>query len=155
MNKDHNIGALVATPDAGVAFNSVAAGLNDNTEKVGVIIDREAHGLPLSMSLVAILKAVLGAGNTLSLGYRIEHGNDPALADTTNLVTLPCAGNVVLTGPVGGATLSTTVKADVDLGGAHRYIRVNVTTDLSAANTDTAVAAAAVVFGGGEWVPQV
>jgi hypothetical protein len=155
MNRDHNIGSFLAPVDSGVIFNSIAGSTNDNSEKAGVIIDRGAHEVPLSMSLLMPFKAVLGAAATLKLGYRIEHGNDSALADTADFASVAVAGNVVATANASGQTLSGIAKADIDLGGAKRYLRINLTTDLSAANTDTSVQAAVAVFGGESVIPAV
>jgi hypothetical protein len=153
MNRDHNIGAFIAAVNTGVAYNSVAAGSNDNTEKAGAIIDRAAHKTPLSMSLLIQYLAVLAATKTIKVGYRIEHGNDSALADTADFASLTPA--VAATGGAGGSTESGVVKFDIDLGGAKRYLRINVTTDLSATSADTANAAAVAVFGGEDVVPAV
>jgi hypothetical protein len=153
MNRDHNIGAFIAAIDSGVDFNSVAAGSNDNTEKAGAIIDRVAHKSPLSMSLLIAYTAVLSAANTIKIGYRIEHGNDPALADTADFAALTIANAAVLA--TGAGTKTGVVKVDLDLGGAHRYLRVNITDDLSAANTDTSVCGAVVIFGGEDVVPSI
>ena len=58
------------------------------------------------------------------------------------------------TGATGGSTETGTIEINVSLRGARRYVRVNFTPDLSAANTDTAALSAVIVFGGAERLPQ-
>jgi hypothetical protein len=151
----HNIGAYIAAVDTGVAFNSVAAGANDNAEKAGVIIDRTLHGNALSASLIIQYVATLTDAKKLNVGYRIEHGDDAALADTADLIKVLPAAGTVLNAPAGGGAASGVTKVDLDLGGAKRYLRVNVTADLSAVGADVAVAAEVLAMGGEQVLPAV
>lgn len=150
----HNIGSQIAAVDSGVAFNTVAGGAADNVEQVGAIIDRTQHGAALSASLLIPYRANLAAGQSLKIGYRVEHGADAALADTSDFVkVLPAANQVA--NSVAGGVVTGVVKVDLDLAGAKRYIRVDVTSDLSAAGVDTSVLSVALVLGGEDRVPSI
>jgi hypothetical protein len=150
----HNIGSQIAAVDTGLAFNAVAGDAVDNVEQAGVIIDRTLHGEALSASLIAQFTATLAAGKKLFLGYRIEHGDSATLADTADFAAVAVAGNQVAVSAAGGAVHGV-YKADLDLAGAKRYIRVNLTTNLDAAGVDVSCVAAALVLGGEDRAPAV
>jgi len=149
-----NIGAEI-TAKIGAIGTAVAAGAGDNTALVGQVVDRLAFGdgagAPLSAVGVAIFKTTLADGKTLSLTWKIEHGNDVGLSDTADLQTKAKA--VVSTGGAGGSTNYGAETLDIDLSGCKRYIRITVTPDLDAANTDTASLSTALIFGGFARVP--
>ena len=152
----HSIGTEIAAVDTGLNYNVVAAAGSDNAEVAGVIIDRESHGMPLSGCILIGWKATLGAAATLSIGYRLEHGDAANLSDTADFAKQLCAGNVVQTASASGGTYHGVLKVDLDLAGAKRYLRLNITEDLSAANTDVAVLSASpMVFGGEQVGPAI
>lgn len=126
-----------------------AGGAGDNTLVTGVIIDRAAYGWPESMVAAIPWLATLAASATLSVGWTLQHGDNSGLSDAATLASAAAA--VVGTG---AGTLSGTLEANLSLAGAKRYIRLNFTPDLSAANTDTAALSAVAVLGGAKRLPQ-
>ncbi|MFP1646112.1 hypothetical protein [Pontitalea aquivivens] len=147
-----SIGDLVAVRRAAANTAVTAGGAGDNTEVAGVILDRAAIGFPQSAVVAIPFTATLAAGATLSIAWDIDEGNNSGLSDAEVLASAAAA--VVATGPVGGGTVSGTFEANVPLSGAGRYVRLNFTPNLSAANTDTAALSAVVVFGGMDRLPQ-
>lgn len=145
----HNIGDLVSVRRAGANTAVTAGGGGDNTLVTGVIIDRAALGWPRSCVAAIPWTATLGASATLSIGYALQSGEAANLSDASNVSSQPLA--VVGTG---AGTLFGAFEANISLRGAGRYVRLNFTPDLSAANTDTAALAPVLVFGGAERLPQ-
>jgi hypothetical protein len=136
-----------------------AGGASDNAVWTGDSIDREAFAtgsLPRSLDAVVAYDATLASGATLALAWDLQ--DSPDGTNYSDLVTE--ASTVVATGPSGGGRVhgvSRIVIADANkpmgtpgygIGGARRYVRVNVTPHLSAAGTDTGVIAGVGVFGG-------
>ncbi len=149
--ENKNIGSKIAVRRAAANTAITAGGGGDNTQVTGVIIDRAALGWPQSCVVAIPFSAVLAAAATLSLAATVQSGNAANLSDATTLATR--ANGVVATGPGGGGTVTGEVEIDVDLSGAGRYVRVNFTPDLSAANTDTAALSAVMAFGGAIRLP--
>lgn len=147
-----SIGDLIAVRRAGANTAVTAGGGGDDTEVVGVILDRSAIGSPQSAVLAVPFTAALAEGETLSIGYLVQTGNAENLSDAATLQS--AAKAVVATGPTGGGTVTGTFEVNVPLGGAKARVRFNFTPDLSRANTDTAALAPVVVFGGFDRVPQ-
>lgn len=147
-----DIGALIKVDRAAANTAVTAGGAGDNTAVTGVIIDRAAIGWPESAVVAIPFTATLAAAATLSIGYTVQEGNASNLSDAATLQTASPA--VVATGPSGGGTVNGTFEASVSLRGAGRYVRVNFTPDMSAANTDTAALSAVLVTGGANRVPQ-
>jgi hypothetical protein len=99
------------------------------------------------MSLGLLCKAVLGAAATLTLkNVQLFHGDAANMSDEAALFSP--ADVVIFTDAGAGSTLRGQKQYDFDLAGAKRFIRVKFQPDLSAANTDTATVAAAIVLGG-------
>lgn len=146
-----SIGDQITVRRAAANTAITAGGGGDNTEVVGVIIDRAAIGFPQSCVVAIPFTATLAAGATLRLAWDIDDGNAANLSDAE--VLMSAASAVVATGPVGGGTVTGTFEANVPLGGAGRYVRLQFTPDLSAANTDTAALSAVIVFGGADRLP--
>ncbi|GHC12558.1 hypothetical protein GCM10007291_07280 [Gemmobacter nanjingensis] len=147
-----SIGDLVAVKRAAANTAVTAGGSGDNTEVAGVIIDRAAIGFPQSCVVAIPFTATLAAAATLTIAFDVDEGNDSALSDAEVLTSATAA--VVATGPSGGGTVAGTFEANVSLAGAGRYVRLNFTPNLSAANTDTAALSAVIVFGGMDRLPQ-
>jgi hypothetical protein len=143
------VGDEISVRRAAANTSLTAGGAGDNTLVTGVIIDRHALGLPESAVLALLWAATLAASQTLSLGWTLQHGDAANLSDAATLASATPA--VVATG-AGSPTGQ--LEANVSLRGARRYLRLNFTPDLSAANTDTATVAAAIVFGGAARLPQ-
>lgn len=145
-----NIGDLIKVDRAAANTAITAGGGGDNTEVVGVIIDRAAIGWPESAVLAIPFSAVLGAGQSLQIGYTVAEGQQSNLADAATLVT---AAQAIVASSVGGGTVTGCFEVNFSLRGAGRYVRCNFTPNLSAANTDTAALSAVLVTGGANRVP--
>lgn len=146
-----SIGDLIAVRRAAANTAATAGGSGDNTEVAGVILDRAALGFPQSAVVAIPFTATLAAGATLTIAWDIDEGNNSGLSDAEVLTSAAAA--VVATGPAGGGTVTGTFEANVSLAGAGRYVRLNFTPNLSAANTDTAALSAVIVFGGADRLP--
>uniref|UniRef100_A4WTD3 Uncharacterized protein n=1 Tax=Cereibacter sphaeroides (strain ATCC 17025 / ATH 2.4.3) TaxID=349102 RepID=A4WTD3_CERS5 len=150
--ENRSIGDKIAVRRALANTAATAGGTGDATAVTGVIIDRAALGWPKSAVLAIPFAATLAAGKTLSLAYTLQHGNDGGLSDAATLKSADAA--VVATGPSGGGAVAGTFEVNVLLEGAKRYIRLNVTPDLSATGTDAAEISGVIVFGGADRLPQ-
>jgi hypothetical protein len=150
--KNTNIGALISVLNAAGPVALTAGGAGDNTAVTGIILDRAAYGWPASAELCLAFTATLAAAATLSAAVTVQHGDDAGLSDATTFDSI--ANAVIATGPGGGGTVPGQITRAINLKGAKRYVRVNFTPDLSAANTDTARAGAVLAFGGANRLPQ-
>lgn len=121
---------------------ATAGGTGDATEVDGAYVDRQDY---LSAKLVIVGQAVLAEAATLSIAANIQDDADGAGAGVDFAPAF--ANAVVATGGAGGSTEAFKVELDFDLSTAKRYVRAQVTPNLSAANTDTCRWAAAWVFG--------
>lgn len=147
-----SIGSLISGRRAAANTAVTAGGGGDNAAVTGVTIDRAALGYPDSAVFIVTYSATLAQGATLSIAHTVQ-GSEAA--NMASPATIDSRGaTVVATGPVGGGTVTGEVEIDVSLRGAGRYVRLNFTPDLSAANTDTAALAAVAVFGGASRLPQ-
>lgn len=146
------IGDLIVARRASANAAATAGGSGDNTEVVGVIIDRAAIGWPQSCLVVIPFTATLAAADTLSIAWDIDSGDASNLAGADVLEA--ATATVVAAGPSGGGTVTGELTAKVNLAGAGRYLRLNFTPDLSRANTDTAALSSVIVFGGMDRLPQ-
>jgi hypothetical protein len=116
----------------------VAGGAGDNATVTGATIDRLGFG---NGSLAGVLNAgvaydaVLASAATLSISYVVQDSDD----GVTFASYRTGAASVVATGPAGGGAVNGVFDiGSINLSSARRYIRLNYTPDLSAANTDTA-----------------
>lgn len=125
--------------------NATAAGSGDNTAAPGVNIDTRTLADPASVVFEVWARATLAAAATLTITGKVEHSVTGS-GDWADLVT--ASSLLVLTGGSGGTTEKGVARLGADLRQANRYIRVNVTPDLSAGSTDTATLTAVAVFGG-------
>lgn len=150
---DKNIGGAIKLVRASAAATATAGGSGDAAAVTGVIIDRAELGWPKSAVFGVPFTATLAAGATLSLAMTVQDSDAANLDGAATYATR--ANAVVATGPSGGGTVTGMVELDVNLEGAKRYVRLNFTPDLSAANTDTAALGSAVAaFGGANRLPQ-
>lgn len=147
---------LTAGAPASAFVYAVAGAASNNASAVGVTLDRYQFGMPLTAVFGLASQATLGANNTLSVNTVVmQHSADGATWTTyqpgaTPVVTAP---GVVSTGPTGGGTVLALNRFGVDLRMAQRYVRLNFTPTLSAANTDTANLVALATFGGFDRLP--
>jgi len=133
---------------------ATAGGAGDNTEADGSYADRldTSSGIAKSAKLIIGYRATLAAAATLSLTVNIQDDADGSGAGTDFGPAL--AKTVVATGAGGGSTETGTVELDFDLSSAERYVRSQITPDLSAGATDTATVWATWVFFGAENGPM-
>lgn len=132
--------------------SATAGGSGDATEVNGTTIDlTQVPGSPNSVVFELPFRAVLGAANTGKITANLQ--DSPNGSDWTD-ITAP-ADILLLTGKSGGSTELGVARIGFDLTKARRYIRIQATPDLSAANTDTAVMGGGVAtFGWLNEVPQ-
>lgn len=153
MNSDTRaIGDSITVRRALANTSLTAGGGGDNSAVTGIIVDRALIGWPQSAVVAVPFTATLAAAATLSLTPTVQSGNASNLSDAASL--LAPGATVIATGGAGGSTETGCYELSVSLAGAGRYVRVNVTPDLSAANTDTAAIAGVIVFGGANRLPQ-
>ena len=135
------------------AFASLTAGgSGDDTLVTGLTFDREsfANGsLPMSAEFAALFDAVLAQAKTLSITFDVQHSVDGAtwVDFQTQVAT------VFATGPTGGGTVTGQATLGVDLTMANRYVRLNLTPDLSNTSTDTATVIGVGFFAGFDRLP--
>ena len=104
-----------------------AGGSGDNTKVTGASIDVTGFD---SAKLSVGYSATLSASQTLSLAIEMQESADGSNWDTA--VVLQTLAVVATATGTGTATIN------VPISTAKKYVRVNVTPDLSNANTDTA-----------------
>ena len=148
---DHNVDAFIGAATALDSTSATAGGAGDATLATGLAIDRAALGYPLSASFAVRYKAILAAAATLSLAASVETAVDAAFTAPVVLSTFAAA--VVDTGGAGGTTQRGVVRFPVDFAGALEFVRIKLTPDLSAANTDTAELSAVAILGGQDFLP--
>ena len=150
-----NMAAFIDEKAFGAPITLTAGGAGDNTNVVGSTIDREGFStgsLPLSMDFLVYFSATLTATKTLSLTLELDSSPDGAA--WTSFATQ--AATVVATGPTGGGTVTGIARLTVagnpgpgvSLASAGRFLRSQVTPDLSNTATDTATCIVIGVFGG-------
>lgn len=146
---------VAASNNSGAPSLVTAAGTGDNTKVTGATIDRFNGGTTLAASMLIVTNylAALDTDETISFTYEIEDSADNstwttavALGAKTVADTAAAAGNE---SGVQEASGSNAVSAlAVNLESYKRYVRVNVTPDLSRAGTDTAVWGTVAILGG-------
>lgn len=139
-----------------VAFGDIhtltAGAGSDNAEQTGPWIDRLGWD---SCGVYAVYEATLAENETLSIAANLQDSVDASTpkGDFT-LGGASLASTVVATGGTGGSTeQGVAYLGKWDLTMAERHVRVQVTSDLSAAGTDTATVAIVVVKDGGDALP--
>jgi hypothetical protein len=131
---------------AAAAGRLLAGGTGDNTEIVGPTINLATLAArPASAVFEIVGRGVLAATATLTIAAEVEGSSDG-----TNWVDLVASATVLtLTGGSGGTTELGVGRIGVDLIQSNAsFIRLKMTPNLSAANTDTAEVASVAVFDG-------
>lgn len=128
---------------------ATAGSTGDNTESNGQWIDRQ--GASWAKVLVGY-EAVLGIGATLAIAANLQEATDDAGTGAADFGDA-LASAVQATGQSGGEAVSGVVELHFDLTEAERYIRIQSTPNLSAANTDTARVTTMIVLGGYQNLP--
>src|SRR5579884_4272851 len=121
----HDIGARLNGQKGADDTTLTAGGTGDNTQIVGLTIDRTQPGVlnfPLSAIFYAAWKAVLGASQTLTFkSVIIEHGNQSNMSDAATYASF--SDVVVATDGGSGGTQRGCQEYKVDLNGAKQYVR--------------------------------
>ncbi len=141
MVPNKNIGAAVQCLVAG-AGRALADGTGDAAKVTGQTIDRMPPGEPGSYSCVLAIAAgaVLSEDETLSMAVEAQYTDTP-LGSWDTAVVLQAAA-VLLTGGAGGSSEIGNIEIDVSFATRKRYVRFNVTPNLSAVGTVDPVVAA-------------
>src|SRR5690349_15261567 len=108
-----------------------------NTAIVGAIIDRQGYE---SVTYMLHYGALFDGS---SFAVTMEHGDDPALADTSAVTANDIIGTLALAGGTQAGGLANTTRK-VAYVGARRYTRITIT---PAANGATSVLSAAAILG--------
>jgi hypothetical protein len=148
-----DVASLGALKRLSAAAAATAASTGDSTTTTGATIDRfgfSASGRPDSLSLAVIWEATLATSKTLSIGYAVQ--DSPDGTNWSDYQTATYAA--VATGSTAASALVGEFEAAVNLSSARRYVRANFAVDLSATQTDTAVARAVGFFAGFDRLPQ-
>jgi hypothetical protein len=148
-----DFGACIKPMFAAVETDVTAGGSGDDTEVNGAWIDTRGFE---SLEAIISFTATLAANETLSLAAQVQHaslanGSDGEDVSTDHIKAL--ASTAVATGEAGGSTETGVHALGIDLTMLKRYVRVQFTPDLSAADTDTAKVGMAYVLGGARNAP--
>ena len=154
MSRDRDIRDIELPKHGLLTTAFLAAGTGDNTEIDGVEFDRFALGSRYqSMDVLIHGNVTLQSGETLTLAANLQ---DSADASTWADFGIPFTSAVILTAAGAALTLSAFQQRMPDpilLNNAKRYVRMQVTPNISTANTDTGVITATVIFGAPESYP--
>jgi len=166
-NKRHDIGHMLVTKVGLASFAITAASTaSDNIEQNGLLIDRSPAGTDLndiltSAKVVVPYSMTIGTtNNTFTVSANVQHSAttaSTAFTDFSQLGTTVAVSSVVETRTTAANPTSGILEINYDLSGAARYVRVQVTGNLSDASTaaglDTGDIAAVWIFGGSEQPP--
>jgi hypothetical protein len=148
-----DVASLGALKYLSAASAATAAGGGDSATTTGASIDRFAFsggGVANALSAAVVFDATLATSKTLSFGYAVQDS-----ADNSNWSDFQTATYAaVATGATAASVAAGQFEVGVNLGSARRYVRFNYATDLSATQTDTAVARAVGFFAGFDRLPQ-
>ena len=150
--RDRDIGSLIKTKHAFINTAVTANGGGDGAEVDGDSIDRQALGSMMeSVDVVIHGNTTLESGETLTIALNLQDSaDDSTFADFGTAV----AATTVKDAAGGGLTaVGFELESSFDIRGAERYIRVQMTPDLSWTGTDTALIEGVIVFGGAATQP--
>lgn len=150
-----NIGAYLAVKAASTPVASTAGA---EAAITGLTIDRLALGQYFRSAVIIVhahdLGNTIADGDDVKITLKVEESDDNF--STRNDYVPPRAASATIADDerlfLGTATHGTKAYA-VDLSEAKRYIRIEVTPNFSAANTDTVDLSSFWVFGGADQVP--
>lgn len=129
------------------AHTSVAGAASDNAKKTSAAIDRLDFG---SCKLDIVYSGTLAEGKTLSFTVDVT---DCATSGGSYASYSAVAKTVYATGGSSGSTETGIITLDVNLAGADRYLKIDITSDLSATGTDTAFYCAGLTLADPDSVP--
>ena len=137
VSQSRNIGAYIKRVLAFNHLQVVAGGGADGVAQNGRGIDRslDASGnLSLSASVGLLISAVLAGSETASAVVQIQDSDDDGSGDAYADFGDPSAATLVSD----GADENGVLDFDIDLSGAKKWVRMEVTVTMSAGDTDTA-----------------
>jgi len=142
-----NLGAYIKGL-AGLAWALVAAAGSDNAAKTTDVIDRKGYlsgvlEIPWNATAVTDTK-------TLSIGVRRFQSADNSAWDAAEVILAP---TVVFTAANPTLAGTGTVEIDQDLSACKRYVKYEVTADLSHTSVDTACYGCVFILGGADTAP--
>ena len=148
-----NVEALVKCVDANSSADSaapvliLAGGTGDGVKITGETVDTQGYS---SVAVVTGYLAALADTKTLSFAHELQESSDDSTWDTAEVVE---AATVYGTGTTGGTNERGKAEFAIDMKLRKRYIRFNVTPDMSATGTDTATFHTIAVMGGANVLP--
>ncbi|CAN5576589.1 hypothetical protein BH10PSE14_BH10PSE14_06680 [soil metagenome] len=148
-----DVGSLGSLLRLSAAASAVAAGAGDSTTTTGATIDRmgfSSGSMPMTMAAAIIYDATLATAKTLSFGYAVQDSADGSTWADYQTATYA----VVATGATAASVAAGQLEVGVNLTSARRFVRFNFAPDLSATQTDTAVARAVGFAAGFDRLPQ-
>lgn len=140
--KQHDIGALITARYALGNTTATAGGSGDATEVNGAYIDVTGYD---SLKVLVPYVTTLAASETLTFAANLQDATAIGGTGVADFGT-EIAATVVATGAVTGGT--GVVEMDFDVSQSRGFVRVQITPNLSRANTDTAAFSAVYVLGG-------
>lgn len=139
-----DLAAILTPVYSGATVSATAGGTGDATAAPGDTIDLTALADRFESVAFAIkATATLAANKALTVTAKIETS-----ADGTNWTDLTTSATVITLSSVGGGTVTGAAVLGCSLEYASKDVRVNVTPDLTATGTDTAVVTHVALFGG-------
>lgn len=154
MSRDRDI-RDIELPKQGIIHTAyLAAGTGDATEITGTSIDRFALGSRYqSMDVLVQGNNTMASGETFTLTFNLQDSSDDStFADFgtpfTAAIIQTAAGAAVTKEP-----FEQRLPSDILLNNAKRYVRLQVTPNLSASGTDTGLISATMIFGAPETYP--
>jgi hypothetical protein len=141
--------SLVACASANSGAPSVitAAGTGDATKVTGQTIDALGYG---SASLCVAGLCSMGNTETLTIAAELQESADGSTWDTAEALY---AATTVATSDTSADKIHFEKQTAINMEGRKRYIRFNITPNLSASSTDTAEFVAVAVLGGARLIP--
>ena len=148
-----NLTSLLTTKPGPMNIAITAAAGTDNSEVTSATIDRYSFTQGRGQSAVFVMQvtATMASGETAAVSCKFEDS-----ADSSSWAAFGAAmSTTTIVSSAGGAVTakSGTVQYGINLSSARRYIRVKLTTNLSASGTDTALSCGVVVVGGQSQLP--
>lgn len=136
----------------------VAAGADHEEALTGTTIDRAVNELPLSVQFAFPLKAALASGEELVVEVAVQDAPTASPNDPTSNTSGAFANYgaqpdpQTIRGNDDGSPVETTVRVNIDLGGARRFVRASPTLTIPGSGESVAVAGVCVI-GGAESYP--
>lgn len=147
--KQKDAGAWYKPVHARAEVDVTAGGSGDATEAAGVWIDRKGFD---SLDVILSFTATLGDDETITFAANLQDANDDQ-GDGAGDYGAAYAATLAATGDSGGSTETGVVQLGFDLTMAKRYVRIQFTPDMSAANTDTSKVTPLYVLSGAKDTP--